>query len=47
VDAYFMKGKFVYEPGLTRTLLEEELEFIHREAPELINMWVNESVVAA
>jgi len=47
VDAYFMKGKFVYEPGLSRTLLEEELEFIHREAPELINMWVNESVVAA
>lgn len=47
VDAYFMKGKFVLEPGLTRTLLEEELEFIHREAPELINMWVNESVVAA
>lgn len=47
VDAYFMKGKFLLEPGLTRTLLEEELEFIHREAPELINMWVNESVVAA
>lgn len=47
VDAYFMKGKFVYEPGLTRTLVQEELEFIHREAPELINMWVNEFVVAA
>jgi hypothetical protein len=47
VDAYFMKGRFVLEPGLTRTLLQEELEFIHREAPELINMWVNESVVAA
>ena len=47
VDAYFMRGEVELRPGFSRPLRESELEFIHREAPEVINMLINESAAGA
>jgi hypothetical protein len=46
-DAHFMKGEVELSPGHSRPLREQELDFIHREAPEIINMLVNEAVAGA
>jgi hypothetical protein len=45
--AHFMKGEVELSPGYSRPLREQELDFIHREAPEIINMLVNEAVAGA
>jgi len=47
VDAYFMKGEVEFAPGQNRPLSQQELDFIHREAPEIINQLVNEYSVGA
>jgi len=47
VDAHFMRGEVELRPGFSHPLSEQELEFIHREAPEVINMLINESAAGA
>lgn len=46
-DAYFTVGEYELEFNHVRPLNPQELEFIHREAPEVIHMLVSQEMAGA
>ena len=46
-DAYFTVGEYELESHHVRALSPQELEFIHREAPEVIHMLVSQEMAGA
>lgn len=46
-DAHFISGEYEMADGVSRKLTESELEFIHREAPEVIHMLVSQEMAGA